>query len=280
LEQRKALSGKDIIFSVLRWIALFIIALVVIFPFFWALISSLKPTFEIIKGVSLLPHHPTLANYVAVFKQAPFQRFFFNSFVVSTVATLFAVITSVSSGFVFAKHRFPLKNLLFIVILATIMIPIQVYIIPLYLIMKQFGFINSVIGLIIPWIIMSTGIFFLRQNIAMIPNELLDAARIDGCSEFRILWQIIIPLSRSPMMAVAIISFTVVWNDFFWPLIIVNEQNLYTVNLGLTYFQRQYTIEYGTNMAAALLSSLPPLIIFLFLRRQILENITLGGLKY
>jgi len=133
--------------------------------------------------------------------------------------------------------------------------------------------------MIFPWIIMSTGIFFLRQNIDMIPDELLDAARIDGCSEYTILMRIILPLSRSAIVAIAIISFNAVWNEFFWPLVVAQDSSVYTVNLGLTYFQRQYTIQYGVNMAAAFLSACPPLLIFLFLRKHILENITLSGLK-
>jgi len=274
--------GKRAFQRTVKLLFLICFAVIVIFPFYWALSSSFKPGSDILSDQFVIfPKRFTLLNYLNVFnkEQAPFGLFFLNSFVISIGATVITLLTSVSSGYVFSKFSFPLKNLLFATVLATMMMPIQVYVIPLFMTVKNLGMINTLPGMGLPWIIMSTGIFFLRQNIDQIPNELLDAARIDGCSEYRILWQVITPLAKSAIVAISIISFNVVWNSFFWPLVVAQDSSVYTVNLGLTYFQRQYTIEYGVNMAAAFLSALPPLIIFLVLRRQILENIALSGLK-
>lgn len=267
-------------FYAMVWVLLVVLAAIIIFPFFWALSSSFKIKQDIIgEGFSLLPRRWTIQNYVDVFVRAPFLTFFWNSIVVSFAATAFALLTSVSAGYVFAKFSFPAKNFCFLLILVTLMMPIQVYVIPIFLTMKVVGIINTLAVLVLPWIIMSSGIFFLRQNIEQIPDELVDAARIDGCSEYRVLYMLITPLVKSAIVAIGIISFRVVWNAFFWPLIVINDVELFTVNLGMMYFQRQFTIEYAINMAAALISSVPPLAIFIVFRRQILENISLGGLK-
>jgi multiple sugar transport system permease protein len=276
------MRGSTAALRTTKWLFILVFVVVIIFPFYWALSSSFKPAREILSDrFTLFPRQFTLLNYREVFNkpQAPFGLFFLNSFLISLVATVFTLLTSVSSGYVFSKFRFPLRNVLFAAVLATMMMPIQVYVIPLFLTVKNLGLINTIPGMVFPWIIMSTGIFFLRQNIDQIPDELLDAARIDGCSEYAILGRLIFPLSKSAIVAVSIISFNAVWNEFFWPLVVAQDTRVYTVNLGLTYFQRQYTIQYGVNMAAALLSACPPLVMFLVLRKHILENIALSGLK-
>jgi ABC-type glycerol-3-phosphate transport system permease component len=276
------MHGRQAALRSVKWLLVAAFVAVIIFPFYWALSSSFKPAEEILSDrFTMFPRQFTLSNYREVFNkpQAPFGLFFLNSFLVSIVATAITLLTSVSSGYVFSKFRFPLSNVLFATVLATMMMPIQVYVIPLFLTVKNLRLINSIPGMIFPWIIMSTGIFFLRQNIDQIPDELLDAARIDGCSEYAILSRVIFPLSKSAIVAIAIISFNAVWNEFFWPLVVAQDTSVYTVNLGLTYFQRQYTIQYGVNMAAAFLSACPPLAIFLVLRKHILENIALSGLK-
>jgi multiple sugar transport system permease protein len=271
---------KKRIFEIISWILLIGFAIFAIFPVYWALISSLKPEEEILRNAySPFPKHPSLEQYVKLFKDQPFARFLLNSIIVSFVATIFALITSSTSGYVFAKFTFPFKKLLFIIVLGTIMIPIQVYAISLYLFVKDIGLINTLAGIIIPGIIMSMGIFFMKQNIEMIPDELIEAARIDGASELKIFLRIIVPLSRSPMIAISIISFTIMWNEFFWPLIIATSKDIYTSNLGLMLFQRVYVTDYGAQMAGAFVVLFPPLLIFIFLRRYILEGIALSGIK-
>jgi len=266
--------------EIVIWALLIVIALLEVFPIYWAVMSSFKPESEILaQSYTPYPVHPTLMQYVKIFQQQPFGRFIFNTFVVSAGATLLALITSATSGYIFAKFHFPLRNFLFLIVLGTIMIPIQVYAIPLFLFVQKLGLINTLPGIMIPGIIMSTGIFFMKQNMEMIPNELIDAARIDGCSEYRIFLTVIVPLSRAPIIAISIISFTVMWNDLFWPLMIAQTRENYTANLGLMLFQRVYITDYGAQMAGAVVVLLVPLLLFLFLRRYILEGFALSGLK-
>ena len=270
----------DNITNGLAWVLLIVFAVLAVFPIYWAFMSSFKPEAEIIKrSYALFPLKPSLEHYIKLFTEQPFGRFLFNSFTVAFVSTCFALLTSTTSGYVFAKFKFPLKDILFAIILATIMIPTQVYAIPLFLLIKDIGLYNTITGLIIPWTIMSTGIFFMKQNIEMIPDELVEAARIDGASELKIFMSIIVPLSRSPMIAISIISFTVVWNEFFWPLIVATSKHNYTANLGLMLFQRMYVTDYGAQMAGACVVCSIPLILFVFLRRYILEGIAMSGIK-
>ncbi|MEQ9716410.1 MAG: carbohydrate ABC transporter permease [Candidatus Asgardarchaeum sp.] len=271
---------KSKISEIIIWILLICFAVFAVLPVYWAFVLSFKSDKEIlIQSHYPFPKNPTLEQYFKLFKKQPFARFLLNSFIVSFVATCFALLTSTTGGYIFAKFNFPLKNVLFIIILATIMIPIQVYAIPLYLMIRNIGLINTLSGIIVPGIIMSTGIFFMKQNIEMIPEELIEAARIDGASELKIFLRIIVPLSRSPMIAISIISFTIVWNDFFWPLVVTSSKEIYTANLGLSLFSRQYVTDYGAQMAGSIVCLLPPLIIFIFLRKYILESIALSGLK-
>ena len=271
---------KSNISEVIIWILLIGFAVFAVLPVYWALVTSLKSDKEILVQSNYpFPKNPSLEQYFKLFKKQPFARFLLNSFIVSFVTTCFALLTSTTSGYIFAKFNFPLKNVLFMIILATIMVPTQVYVIPLYLMIRNIGLIDTLLGIIVPGIIMSTGIFFMKQNMEMIPDELIEAARIDGASELNIFIRIIVPLSRNPVIAISIISCTIVWNDFFWPLIVISSKENYTANLGLSLFSRQYAIDYGAQMAGSIVCLLPPLIIFIFLRKYILGSIVLSGLK-
>jgi len=256
-------------------------ALIMVLPFVWMLSTALKYPPEVLAyPPQFIPQQLTLTNFTQVFATAPFQRFFVNSLFVCTVATLSVLFTSVLAGFVFAKYHFPGRNLLFILILATAMVPFETYMIPLYLSMKTLRAINTYQGLIAPYLIMSYGIFFMRQNIqASLPDELIDAARIDGCSEWRIFGQIVVPLMRSAVGALGIFAFMQTWAAFIWPLLITSSKDLWTMELGLGMFQHRFTVEYGPISAGSVISILPILIVFLLLRRNIIQGITLTGLK-
>ena len=215
-----------------------------------------------------------------MFKAAAFHRFFLNSLVVSLLSTISIVFTSALAGFVFSKYRFPLRNLLFLLVLATAMVPLEVYILPLYVQMVRLKWLNSFQGLVAPYLIMSFGIFFMRQNIGhSIPNELIDAARIDGASEWRIFRTVILPLSASAMSALAIFAFMQAWAAFIWPLLVVKQQEMYTMELGLGLFQNRFTIEFGLISAGSVVSFIPVVVVFLLFRRNIVRGITLTGLK-
>jgi ABC-type glycerol-3-phosphate transport system permease component len=180
---------------------------------------------------------------------------------------------------VFAKYRFRGKNFFMLLIIATILIPLQTYMIPLYLLTRWLGWINTYQGQIFPLIIMSSGIFFLRQNILGIPDELLDAARIDGASEFGVYRSIILPLSTSALAAISIVNWVYTWSLFIWPLVVANSENMFTMELGLMYFQRQFMTLYGGIMAACVVTILPVLAVFLAFRTQIIEGIAFTGMK-
>jgi multiple sugar transport system permease protein len=199
---------------------------------------------------------------------------------VATVSTLSILLTSSLAGFVFGKYRFPGRGFLFIVILATAMVPFETYMIPLYIIMKNLKLVDTYLGLGAPYLIMSYGIFFMRQNvIASVPDELLDSARIDGATEWRMYWQIVMPLLRGPLGALGIFAFMQTWAAFIWPLIITSSRRLWTMELGLGMFQYRFTVDLGLINAGSMLSILPVLLVFLLLRRHIVRGIALTGMK-
>ena len=266
--------------ALLLQVVLFATSLVMVFPILWVFLTSFKTSADIIRTTpTLLPERWTLENYASLTETAPFVRFFINSVIISGVSTIFIIVTCSAAGFVFAKYRFRGKNFYLLLIIATILIPLQTYMIPLYLLTRWLGWINSYAGLIFPLIIMSSGIFFLRQNIMGIPDELLDAARIDGASEFGVYRRIILPLSTSALAAISIVNWVYTWSVFIWPLVVANTENMFTMELGLMYFQRQYITLYGGIMAACVVTLLPVLIVFLAFRTQIIEGVAFTGMK-
>lgn len=251
-----------------------------VLPFIWMVVTSIKPATEVLSyPPSFVPKSPTLDNYRAVFSAAPFLRYFLNTLFISTVSTLSILFTSSLSGFVFAKYRFVGRNALFLTILATAMIPLESYMISLYVIIYKLGWINTYQGIVAPILVMSFGIFFMRQNILSIPDELLDAARIDGSSEWKIYTSIILPLTRSALGALAIFSYMSAWAFYIWPMIVICDHDLYTMELGLTMFQKRFTVDYGLVCAGSTIAILPILFIFFILQKNIIEGITLTGLK-
>jgi multiple sugar transport system permease protein len=256
------------------------LACLIVFPIAWMALTSLKPSAEtILWPPRMLPSRPTLENYREVFLRWPFLRFFLNSFLVSGVSTLAILLTSSSAGYAFAKIKSRTLSIVFFVFVATIIVPFESYMIPVYLLVNRLGWLDSFPGLILPFIIMAFGVFFMRQTIQAIPDELIQAARIDGCSEFAILWRMILPLSGGPLSALAIYAFLNVWGFFTWPLIITTTQSMYTTEIGLALFQSQFFIEYGLVAAGAMVTALPLLLVFSVFQRRIITAVTLTGLK-
>ena len=250
-------------------------------PFIWVLLTSFKRSTDIVTETpQLLPQVWTLENYLKLPQVAPFVRFFLNSIIVSGVSTLLVAVGSAACGYIFAKYRFRGRDFLFFLVISTILIPLQTYIVPLYLLTWKLGWINSYQGLIFPLIIMSSGIFFLRQNIMSIPDELIDAARVDGASEWKVFRSVILPLSVSPIAAISIVNWVYTWSLFIWPLIVANSTEMFTMELGLMYFQREYAVDYGGIMAACIITLLPVLAIFLIFRTRIIEGVAFTGMKY
>ncbi|GAC1538561.1 MAG: carbohydrate ABC transporter permease [Herpetosiphon sp.] len=256
-------------------------ALVMVLPFLWMISTALKPEAEVLsRTIRLIPQHPTLANFGGVFRAAPFGRYFMNSLIMSVISTITIVLSSAIAGYVLAKFTFPGRTALFVVILATAIVPFEIYMIPLYLTMNDLGLVNTMRGMVLPYLIMSFGIFFMRQNIiASIPDDLLMAARVDGASELRIFTQIVRPLLGAASSALSIFAFMQAWTAFIWPLLIANKKDLYTMELGLAMFQSGFSIDFALTAAGSVISIVPMVVMFVLMRRQIIEGITLTGLK-
>jgi multiple sugar transport system permease protein len=264
----------------IRHLILAPLAFLIVFPIAWMVLTSLKPSAEtILWPPRMLPRVPTIENYREVFLRWPFLRFFLNSLLVSGVSTAAILLTSSSAGYAFAKIKSRWLTVVFFIFIATIIVPFESYMIPVYLLVNRLGWLDSYPGLILPFIIMAFGVFFMRQTIQAIPDELIQAARIDGCSEFAIFWRMILPLSGGPLSALAIYAFLNVWGFFTWPLIITTTQEMYTTEIGLALFQNQFFIEYGLVAAGATVTALPLLLVFFIFQRRIITAVTLTGLK-
>jgi multiple sugar transport system permease protein len=268
----------------LQWLTQILLLLgagIMLLPFIYMIGTSFKPPTEVLTWPpTLFAVHPTWDNYRTLTTIAPFPRFFLNSLIMSTVSAFGILATSSFAGYIFSKHRFPGRDLLFIIILATAMVPFETYLIPLYFLVKQLKLINTYAGMAGPYLIMSFGIFLMRQSMSSaIPDELLDAGRIDGCSEWRLFRQIALPLSKSALGALGIFAFMQAWMAFIWPLILATQREMYTMEVGLSVFQQRFTIDYGSITAGSTVSIIPVFIVFLVLRRNIIQGFTLTGLK-
>lgn len=251
-----------------------------LFPFVWMFLTALKPEREILTvPPTFFPRTLTFENFTNIAGRIPVFRYFMNSVLVAVVSTVAVLITSAFAGAVFAKYDFPFKNALFMIILGTTMVPFECYMIPFYLMVSKAGLIDSYTGIMLPLVITSFGIFLMRQHIATIPDDLMDAARIDGCSELGVFTSVILPLSKSALSALAIFQFMFGWAFFVWPLIVTNSSELFVLEVGLAMFQNQYAVEYGPVMAGASISVLPLIIVFLIFRENIVSGMALSGMK-
>jgi len=269
--------------SATRWLLVVVLtigAALILLPFAYMLSTSLKATREVFTTpVQWFPAELRWDNYRVVFAEHPLSLYFRNSIIVGVAVTGLNLLTCSLAGYSFAKFTYPGRNLLFGVVLGTMMIPLASMIIPLYLVVKQFGWINSYWGLIVPAGTSAFGIFLMRQQMLTIPDDLLDAARVDGASEPRIFVQIVLPLSRTALASLAIFIFMWNWDSFLWPLLVATEDRYRTLPLGVALFESSYGTNYPQLMAVALLAMLPVLVVFLVLQRHFIEALTLSGVK-
>lgn len=267
----------------IKWLFLIIISLIILFPLYWGFITSFKPLSEVVvKPPLFFPENSVgLSNYREVIDRIPIITYYRNSLIVATIVTLSKLFTGSLAGFIYAKYEFPGKNISFFLILITMMIPFQVIAIPVYLLFNDLNLIDTLGALIIPNLISGFGIYLLRQYIKTIPNELLDAARIDGCSEFRIYWNVVLPQCKPALAALAILSFNRSWDDFFWPILALESQSNFTLPFGLHTFGSFMGLSFYTHilMAATMMAVIPVLIAFLFAQKQFIEGLTLTGMK-
>lgn len=250
-------------------------------PVYYMITTSFKAEAEVTAiPIHWIPHQFQPQNYPEAFAAAPFGLYFFNSMVVAIVVVLCTLFFSALAGYGFAKFHFPGKQLCFILVLSTLMIPFQILLIPLYILVHRLGWTNNYAGLIIPGALSAFGVFLMRQFCLTLPDELLDAARIDGASEPGIFARIVLPLIKPPLASLAIITFLGSWNNFLWPLIVVNKGDLFTLPVGMTVFTQPMQAPYWTYiMAVSTVATLPVVLVFLLLQKYFIQGVVLSGMK-
>lgn len=267
--------------KIILYTVLILIAFVNIFPFYWMLNVSLQPLEAVYADPpEFIAKQPTLDNYKAIFGKYNFMRFTGNSLFISLTAALGQLLTCSLAGFAFARMKFPGKELLFSLILATIMVPIEVVIIPEFLLMGKLGWINTYLPMIIPsFLIGTTGVFLMRSFYENVPKELEEAAVVDGATPFAIYWRIFLPVSSASLSALFIISFLINWNAFLRPLVYLNTKKLYTLTLGLVSFVGEFSAQWNFLLAGAVVSVVPIFTVYLIMQKQFIEGITSTGVK-
>ena len=260
-------------------IVMLIIGIIFMLPYIWMLLDSFKPMKEIVKGKSFWPEDFTFKNYDTVFNGAPIFAWLRNSAVTAVSGTLIMLFTSSIAGFVFAKYEFKGKNVLFLFILATMMVPQQATMIPSFLLIKKLGLYDNLASLVLPRMVGGFGIFLCRQFIMDIPDDLMDAAQIDGAGDFYIYYRLILPLIMPAMSALAIFTFLGLWNEYLGPLLYLSKTTNMTMPLALSFFSSQRAKDIGAIMAAATIIMLPVTAVFLAFQKQFVEGIAITGMK-
>lgn len=248
-------------------------------PFVWMILSSFKTEGEIKKiPPTLLPQTLTLDNFTDLFVNMHFGVYLSNTLLI-VFFSFIGLFLNAMAGYAFAKFQFKAKDKLFYLVLATMMIPGQVTMIPVYLLLNEMHLINTMVGIVLPGFVGAFGIFLFRQFMSAIPDELLEATRLDGASEIRTFFQIVLPISKSILAIQGILTFIGGWNSFLWPLIIANDEKLYTLSVGLSLLKGQHGTNYALQMAGSTFMVLPVIIVFMFFQKQIIENYSISGIK-
>jgi alpha-1,4-digalacturonate transport system permease protein len=277
-----SLSGKKppSVGTVVRTTFLLAMTFVILAPVLWFVLSSFKDATDLgARPPKILPTRWAFENYTEAFQMYNYMRYFMNSVIVTTVATILTLLINSMAAYAFAKYNFRGRDGLFVMTLAMIMIPLQVILIPIYLVVSSLGLVNTYWGMIIPAAATPTGVFIIRQYMLTIPDELIEAARIDGAGEFRIFARIVLPLCRPALAVVAIFSILWRWNDFLWPLLIAQKEELYTLPVGLALLNGQLVVPYNIVLAMSVMSIIPVLFMFVFMQRQIVQGIAQTGIK-
>ncbi|MEB0001668.1 MULTISPECIES: carbohydrate ABC transporter permease [unclassified Cryobacterium] len=254
-------------------------ALATAFPFIWMLTSSLKPRSESVAyPPRILPQKPTFEFFVQLFQDLDFGRYLLNT-IGLVLISMIGLLLMAMAGYGFAKFTFRGRDALFFLVLVTMMIPVQVTMIPTYLILNGMKLTNTIVGIALPTLVSGFSVFLFRQFMTTIPSEMMEAARIDGAGEFRVFLQIVLPLSKPILAVQVILTFIASWNSFLWPLIIANDEHLYTLSVGIALLNQQIATNPSLQMAAATLMVVPILIIFVVFQRYVVQGFSLSGLK-
>lgn len=257
------------------------VAVLMILPFYWMVMTAFVPAPDIIAfPPKWIPSRLTLEHFAEAFAKAPWLAYYWNSFVVAVVSVGCSLLFGLFAGYAFAVYRFPLQNFFFLLILATLMVPVQVTSVALYILLARIGWVDTYLGILAPNFASAFGVFMIRQGIKSIPLDLIEAARIDGAGETQIVLTIIAPLIKTTLATVAMILFLGSWNDFLWPVIIINSQGLRTLPVGIALFKDPYgSINYGPLMAATVISTGPMLLAYVLSQKFMIRGIALTGLK-
>jgi alpha-1,4-digalacturonate transport system permease protein len=275
-EPRGRLKGANLFV----WLILLVGALVVAFPLYWMFATAVRPKKEIFGGgLDLVPSTFVWSNFSDAWNKLPWDQFYINSLAIVAIAVPVTVFINLLAGYTFAKYKFPGRDILFLLMISTLMIPIQVIMVPEFLIVAKLGWVNTWWGVLVPRAAEAFGLFMVRQFMVSIPDELIEAARLDGAGEFTIFRRVVLPLSWPVIAVLSIFTFMWRWNDFAWPLVVLQNQSSYTVPLGLNLMKGQYFTDWTGLMSMSLLSIIPIMLVFVVFQRYFIQGIASTGLK-
>jgi multiple sugar transport system permease protein len=274
------MKSKTYIWKAITYVILILLALISLLPFYWMITTSFKtPAESIAVPPTLFPKTFSLDAYKTVLTKIAFPRYMYISFITSVLTILGSLLTALLAAFAFSWIQFNGRDTIFMGYLSLMMVPMHVYIIPLFLVVQKLGWLDTLYVMVVPWAVSIFSIFLLRQNMRTIPKDLYDAAVIDGCSRLRFLFQIIVPLIKPAITTMVIFEFISSWNTFMWPLMVINRDKLRPIQVGLAYFSQGESTNYPALMAASTLAILPLVILFFIAQKQIIESYARSGLK-
>jgi multiple sugar transport system permease protein len=271
-------TRSQVLFVILN-VVIVIGALVMFFPFLWTVITSITPGATLTNAPALIPKDPSLGAYARLFAERPFAQVILNSLVLAVITTAVQLVTSSTAGYAFSRLPFRGQNVVFGIYLATMMIPLQVLIVPLFVELKTFSLLDTYLGALLPTFASAFGIFLLRQAINQVPRELDEAATLDGAGHFRIFSSVIIPNIRPALATLVIFSFMSSWNSFLWPLVVLRSPELQTLPIALAGLQGQYVSDWDVIMAGSVVSILPMLALYIFAQKYVIQGVASSGLK-
>lgn len=275
MEKKREIAGKAVITLFLA-----IVGIIMVFPIAWMISASFKYESDVFRvPIEWIPKNPNFENYITAFTDFPYINWYINTIIATAGIVFLVLFVSSLSGYAFAKMNFKGKNLVFMLFIATMMIPVQVRTIPQFLIFQKMGLINKLPSIILPWAFNAFSIFMMRQFFMSIPNDLLEAARIDGSGEYRTFFKIVMPLAKSQLAALFILSFTWGWNEYFSPLVYISDPKKQVLAVGIASFKGQYSNNFAVQMAGATLALLPIIIMYLCAQKHFIEGIALSGVK-
>jgi len=276
---KRRMSRRSLTAFVILRVVIIAGALVMFFPFLWTIVTSISPGAGFSLTPKLIPDNPSLAAYEKLFTEQPFGRIIFNSFLLASITTAVQLFTSATAAYAFSRLPFRGQGAVFAVYLATMMIPLQVLIVPLFVELKTFGLLNTYLGALLPTFASAFGIFLLRQAVNQVPRELDEAATLDGAGHFRIFWNVILPNIRPALATLVVFAFMGSWNSFLWPLVVLRKPELQTLPIALAGLQGQYTTEWDIVMAGSVVSVLPMLALYIFAQKYVIQGVASSGIK-